>query len=291
MAIVLPIVNTFFLAFPVLEDSGYLPRLAMLLDRLFKKIGLTARAVIPLVPGLGCDTMAVLVTRTLETRREKPIAALLLALAVPCSAQMGVILGLLGSHPAGLAVWGAVIVGVFIAAGFLAARFMSGDPPSFYMELFPLRLPRPGNVLVKTYSRMVWYFKEVLPLFLLASVLIWLGQITGLFQLLVGGLAHVVRLLGLPDEAAVAFLFGFFRRDYGAAGLYDLQSTGALAGNQLVVAAITPTLFLLCIAQLLIMKKERGTGLVLLSAAGTTAIALVVGVATHLALEGLGVRL
>ncbi len=124
------------------------------------------------------------------------------------------------------------------------------------MELPPLRLPRPGNVVVKTYSRMVWYFKEILPLFIFASALIWIGQITGIFQLLVRALVPVVNAIGLPDETSNAFLFGFFRRDYGAVGLYDLQRDGLMTGNQLAVAAISLTLFLPCIAQFLIFKKE-----------------------------------
>ena len=276
IAIILPIVGTFFLAFAILEDSGYLPRLAMLIDRIFKKIGLTGRAVIPLVLGLGCDTMATMVTRTLETRRERLIATFLLALAVPCSAQIGVILGLLAAHPAGLAVWGGVVLGVFLLSGLLAARVLPGERPMFYMELPPLRLPRLGNVLVKTYTRIVWYFKEVLPLFLVASVLIWVGRLTGAFEAMVSGLSPVVGALGLPEGASQAFLFGFFRRDYGAAGLYDLQKAGGLTGNQLTVAAVTLTLFLPCIAQFLIMSKERGlrmtvlvSALILLLAFGT----------------------
>ncbi|MGW8313744.1 MAG: ferrous iron transport protein B, partial [Desulfuromonadales bacterium] len=88
-AIILPIVGTFFIAFAIIEDSGYFPRLAMLVDRVFKKIGLNGRAVIPMVLGFGCDTMATVVTRTLESKRERIIATLLLALAIPCSAQMG----------------------------------------------------------------------------------------------------------------------------------------------------------------------------------------------------------
>jgi hypothetical protein len=105
IAIILPIVTTFFLAFALIEDSGYLPRLAMLIDRLFKLIGLSGRAVIPIVLGFGCDTMATLVTRTLETRRERLIATFLLALAIPCSAQLGVILGLLGGHSLAVGIW------------------------------------------------------------------------------------------------------------------------------------------------------------------------------------------
>jgi ferrous iron transport protein B len=291
VALIFPIVGTFFIAFSILEDSGYLPRLAMLLDRIFKKIGLNGRAVIPMVLGLGCDTMAMIVTRTLETTREKVIASLLLALAVPCSAQMGVIVGLLAGRPKALLVWFGVILLIFLAAGMLAARFLPGERPRFYMELPPLRWPRFGNVIAKTYARMVWYFKEVFPLFILASVLIWVGQITGLFQTVVRGLTPLVRWMGLPDQAAVAFLFGFFRRDYGAAGLYDLQKAGALQGNQLVVASITLTLFLPCVAQLLIMRKERGLRFALVSAAGITVVALAVGLLVNAVLTGTGVRL
>ncbi len=291
VALIFPIVGTFFLAFSILEDSGYLPRLAMLLDRICKKIGLNGRAVIPMVLGLGCDTMATIVTRTLETKRERIIASLLLALAVPCSAQLGVIFALLAGHPAGVVVWVGVILLVFLVAGTLAARFLPGERPRFYMEIPPLRAPRLGNVCAKTYARMIWYFCEVFPLFLFASLLIWVGQITGLFQWLVRGLTPLVHAMGLPDQAAVAFLFGFFRRDYGAAGLYDLHKVGALDGNQLVVSAITLTLFLPCVAQLLIMKKERGGLFALTSALGITVIALTMGMLVHLVLQGTGIRL
>jgi ferrous iron transport protein B len=258
VGIILPIVATFFFAFAVVEDTGYLPRLAMLIDRLFKKIGLSGRAVIPLVLGFGCNTMATMVTRTLPSKRERIIATLLLALAIPCSAQMGVILALLGDKPAGLVIWLAVIIAVFLFVGFLAAKIMPGELPSFYMEIPPLRFPRFSNILRKTLIRLKWYFLEIFPLFIVASIFIWIGQITGIFYFAVRILGHPVRWLGLPKEAAVAFLFGFFRRDYGAAGLYDLKKAGLLGGNQLVVACITLTLFLPCIAQLLMNIKERG---------------------------------
>jgi ferrous iron transport protein B len=258
VALILPIVATFFLAFAVVEDSGYLPRLAMLVDALFKRIGLSGRAVIPLVLGFGCDTMATMVTRTLPTKRERVIATLLLALAVPCSAQMGVILALLAGRPRALIMWLAVIISVFILVGYLASNIMPGERPSFYMEIPPLRLPNIRNVLQKTYWRIKWYFLEVLPLFVGASVAVWFGQLTGVFGFLVKLVEYPVRLIGLPDQAAVAFLFGFFRRDYGAAGLYDMKSAGALSPNQLCVAAITMTLFLPCFAQLIVNVKERG---------------------------------
>lgn len=192
VALILPIVGTFFLAFSLIEDSGYLPRLAMLIDRVFKRIGLSGRAAIPMVLGLGCDTMATIVTRTLETRRERVLSTFLLALAVPCSAQLGVMLGLMAGEPKLVLIWASVVISVFLLTGFLAAQILPGERPSFYMELPPLRWPRLGNILVKTYTRMEWYFREVFPLFIAASVLIWLGQLTGLFELALTALRPLV---------------------------------------------------------------------------------------------------
>ncbi len=258
VALILPIVTTFFIAFAIIEDTGYLPRLALLIDRLFKKIGLTGRAVIPMVLGLGCDTMATMVTRTLPTKRERIIATILLALAIPCSAQLGVILSLLEGNFHGLWIWGGIVGLVFLLIGFLSSMILPGDAPSFYMEIPPLRFPKLSNVFVKTYTRVQWYFTEVFPMFILASLLIWVGQLSGLFNASVKILEYPIRWMGLPKEAAVAFLFGFFRRDYGAAGLYDIKKAGLFNGNQLVVACVTLTLFLPCIAQFLMNVKERG---------------------------------
>ncbi|GAC1465434.1 MAG: ferrous iron transport protein B [Desulfuromonadaceae bacterium] len=258
VGIILPIVATFFIFFSFLEDTGYFPRLALLVDRLFKYIGLSGRAVIPMVLGFGCDTMATMVTRTLETTRERIIATMLLALAIPCSAQLGVILGLLSKAPGALMVWGLCMLLLFIVVGILASKVMPGEAPMFYMELPPMRLPQLGNVLTKTYTRMQWYFMEILPLFILASVLLWLGKITGFFAKMIVAMTPVMASIGLPKETAVAFIFGFFRRDYGAAGLYDLQAKGLMDARQLTVAAVTLTLFIPCIAQFLVMKNERG---------------------------------
>jgi ferrous iron transport protein B len=258
IALVLPIVGTFFLVFSILEDTGYFPRLAMLVDRTFKQIGLSGRAVIPMVLGFGCDTMATMVTRTLETKRERIIATVLLALAIPCSAQLGVILGLLSAVPGALMVWLVAMLGIFLLIGWLSARILPGDNPVFYMEIPPLRMPQARNVLVKTLTRMQSYFFEILPLFLVAAVILWAGKMSGVLDLVVEGMKPVVLALGLPSEASAAFIFGFFRRDFGAAGLYDLQTSGMLNPTQLTVAAVTLTLFVPCIAQFLMMKKERG---------------------------------
>jgi ferrous iron transport protein B len=288
VAIILPIVGAFFLFFSVLEDSGYFPRLALLVDRVFKRIGLSGRAVIPMVLGFACGTMATMVTRTLETRRERVLSTLLLALAIPCSAQLGVMVAILAGNGAALSVLALVLAGVFLLVGWLAAQVMPGVPPVFHMELPPLRVPRVGNVVTKTASRMQWYFMEVLPLFLLASVILWIGDLTGLLQAALRGLTPVVALLGLPAETAQPFLFGFFRRDYGAAGLFELNQTGMLSTVQLTVAAVTLTLFVPCVAMFLMMLKERGVKTALGIVAFVVPFAFGVGAALNLILRGLG---
>ena len=291
-AIVLPIVGTFFIVFSIIEDSGYLPRLALLIDKLFKSIGLNGRAVIPLVLGFGCDTMATIVTRTQETTKERILTTLLLALAIPCSAQLGVVLGILSTNPWSLAIWIGVISFVFLFVGFIAAKVLPGRNATFYIELPPLRVPRIGNVLTKTYARLRWYLLEVIPIFLLASVILWLGEITGVFDLFVEYImAPVVGFIGLPRETAVAFFFGFFRRDFGAAGLYDLHRSGVLTGVPLVVSAVTLTLFLPCIAQFSVMLKERGWKTTIAISAFIFPFAFGVGFVLNAVLSALGVKL
>ncbi|MBU2508341.1 MAG: ferrous iron transport protein B [Bacteroidetes bacterium] len=291
VAIILPIVATFFIAFSIIEDTGYLPRLALLVDKLFKRIGLNGRAVIPIVLGFGCDTMAVMVTRTLETKRERIISTILLSLAIPCSAQMGVILALMAGSPMALLVWIVVMIFIFLLIGFLAAKVIPGEKPMFFMEIPPLRMPKLYNVFTKTYTRVEWYFKEILPLFILASIFIWLGKLTGLFDLVIKILEYPVQLLGLPKESAVAFLYGFFRRDFGAAGLYDLKSSGLLEGIPLVVAVTTLTLFMPCIAQLSMTIKERGLKTSLIMISFIFPFAFIVGYLLNVILIFLGVSL
>jgi len=258
VALIFPLVTMYFFLFALIEDSGYLPRMAMLLDAAFKRIGLSGRAVIPVVLGFGCDTMATMVTRTLATRRERLIATLLLALAIPCSAQLGVILGVLNGHPGALAVWAIVLTLSFVATGYLGARLMPGEGAIFFMEVPPMRLPSAENVWWKTWGRVSWYMREILPLFLLVSVLIWAGKITGGLAWTVDIIKTPLSWLGLPANTATIFLFGFFRRDYGAAGLYDLSAHGGLTVTQISTSVVALTLFLPCVAQFMMMLKEHG---------------------------------
>ena len=260
LALILPIVTTFFLAFGIMEDSGYLPRLAALSNRLFKSLGLNGKAVLPMVLGLGCVTMATLTTRVLETKRERILATLLLALAVPCSAQLGVVMGMLaGISLAATIIWGSVVFIVMLAIGWLAARLMPGERTKLLIELPPLRTPMFSNVLIKTLARLEWYLKEVLPLFLLGAAIMFALDKSGVLSWLIQVSEPLVTgWLGLPAESSAAFIMGFIRRDFGATGFFVMESEGLLTAAQVVVAMVVITLFIPCLASVMMIGKERG---------------------------------
>jgi len=259
LALILPIVGTFFLAFGVLEDSGYLPRLAALSNHFFSAIGLNGKAVLPMVLGLGCVTMGTITTRVLESKRERLLVTLLLALAIPCSAQLGVVMGMLGAISlTATLIWGGVVLLILLGVGWLAAQLVPGERTQLLVELPPMRMPAASNIILKTIARLEWYLKEVVPLFLIGTAILFvldktlvLAQISELSKPLVTG------WLGLPSEVSTFFLMGFLRRDFGAAGLFDLQSKGLLSPAQVIVAMVTITLFIPCIASVMMISKER----------------------------------
>ena len=293
LALILPIVSTFFIAFGALEDSGYLPRLAVMVNRAFRKMGLNGKAVLPMVLGLGCDTMATLTTRILETRKERLIVTLLLALGVPCSAQLTVVMAMLsGLSPWAVVIWGGVVVAVILLVGRLAARILPGRGSDFVLELPPLRLPRPGNILIKTFARIEWYLREAVPLFILGTLILFTADRLGLLP----GIERISEpvlsgALGLPRETAEAFVVGFLRRDFGAAGLFDLARQGRLSPVQVVTAMVTITLFIPCVANFFMIVKERGWKTALAIAAFILPFALGVGAAVNSTLHALDVTL
>jgi ferrous iron transport protein B len=265
IAIVLPVIGTFFIAFSLLEDSGYLPRLSILADRLLRSMGLNGKAALPLVLGLGCCTMATMTTRILSSRKERLIATLLLALGIPCSAQLGVILGIAAgfSAKATILVIGVVVSQLFLV-GFLASKLIRGRSSEFIFEIPPIRVPQVKNVLLKTAYRIRWYMTEAVPLFLCGTLALFLldslkVEGTSLLEWLqVAAEPVLVRVLHLPAQAVGVFVLGFLRRDYGAAGLFAMARNGMMTAQQTVVSLIVITLFVPCLASFLVIIKERG---------------------------------
>jgi ferrous iron transport protein B len=293
IAIVLPIVSFFFIFFGFLEDSGYLPRLAVMVDKLFKLMGLNGKAVLPMVLGLGCDTMATMTTRILETKKERVIVTLLLALGVPCSAQLGVILGMLGAISfTATVLWASIVVLTLFLVGYLASLVVPGDQSDFILEIPPMRMPQMRNILLKTVVRVEWYLKEAVPLFVLGTLVLFVLDMTHALAFLEQAASPViVNLLDLPVETTKAFIIGFLRRDYGAAGLFAIQKQGLLDPVQVVVSLVTMTLFVPCIANFFMMVKERGLKAALWMSAFIFPFAVLIGAVVNFVLRFLKVSL
>lgn len=254
--LLLPLVIGFYFVMALLEDSGYLPRLATMLDRTLNRIGLNGRAVIPIMLGFGCITMANITTRMLGTEREKSIVTAILQFVIPCSAQLAVITILLSSAGAGpLLIFVSVIGTVLIVLSTTLNKMLPGESSPLLIDLPIMRLPRMENVFKKTFYRSWGFMKEAGFWFFIGALGIGLMEITGLLQVWQDALAPLTTSwLKLPKEAANAFVMGMVRRDFGAAGLFDIK----LSVMQITVAIITITLFVPCIASFVVMLKERG---------------------------------
>lgn len=254
--LLVPLVLGFFLVLSTLEDSGYLPRIATLVDRTLIGLGLNGQAVIPLILGFGCVTMACITTRILSSEREKRIATFLLAFAVPCSSQIAFITAVLaGMGMFYMLLYILMIFSIMVGAGTMLARFLPGRPSPLFIELPPLRMPGLQNIWKKAWSKTYHFIVEAFPLFAGGALLLSLLDITGLLATLQNLLAPLtIGWLHLPREAADAFIMGFIRRDFGTAGILRLP----LVPLQKFVALVTLTLFVPCIAATMVIFKERG---------------------------------
>ncbi|MDZ4179559.1 MAG: ferrous iron transport protein B [Coriobacteriia bacterium] len=275
IGVIFPLVTGFYLLLALLEDSGYLPRIAALADRSLSGMGLNGRAVIPLILGLGCVTMGTLTTRILGSKRERFIATALMAIAVPCSAQIAVIAALMaGVGPIYAAGYFAALLVIFVAVGTVLARVTPGVTTDLLIDIPSLRLPRIDNVLRKTVTK-VWHFmKEVTLFFVIGALAISVLELTGALAWIQTALVPLtVSWLGLPAEASTAFVMGFVRRDFGAAGFFTMNLTAA----QLLVSMVTITLFVPCIASVMVIVKERGWGYMAGLMVGSVGLAFLVG--------------
>lgn len=275
LGVILPLVVGFYLLMALLEDSGYLPRIAALADRGLTALGLNGRAIIPLILGLGCVTMGTLTTRILGSKRERFIATALMAVAVPCSAQIAVIAALMARVGGGYAAaYFGLLIAIFVALGTVLNRVVPGVSTSLLIDLPPLRVPRLKNVVRKTTTKAWGFMREVALFFLAGTALISLLDITGALAWIQRVAAPLtVSWLHLPAEAATAFVMGFVRRDFGAAGFFTMD----LSAPQLLVAMVTITLFVPCAASMMVVLKERGWKYLLGLFGGSVGLAFLVG--------------
>ena len=274
-AAVLPYVFAFYLVLSFLEDSGYLPRLGVLVDNVLHRFGLHGLSIIPMMLGLGCNVPGAMATRVLETRRERFIAATMMAIAVPCMAQTAMIVGLIGRYGArGLgAVYGTLFI-VGIALGLILNRVLKGESPEIFVEVPPYRLPYFGALLKKLWIRTKGFLKEAIPYVLLGVFIINVLYSFGIIQFVGRLTAPVITgILGLPQDAVGALIIGFLRKDVAVGMLLPL----GLNLSQLIVASVVLTMYFPCVATFAVLIKELGIKDMLKSALIMISSALIVG--------------
>lgn len=258
---VLPILSVFFFIFGIFEDSGYMANFCVLTKRLFEKIGVTGRAITSLVLGFGCKTMATLHTRGLTIRKEKLITIFLIAFAIPCSAQLGISIAILGRVGASAFVIAFGVLVLFeVAAGVILNRLIKDKNESCFIQpLAPMRFPNLKAVLVKTYYRIVSFLKEAMPIFIFSAVVLFTLEKTGLLNIAKKMLSpFIIHWLGLPRDIIDVFVLALARREAAAGLIFNMVNSGALNYIQSIVAVVVTATFFPCFANVIAIRKEMG---------------------------------
>jgi ferrous iron transport protein B len=274
-AMVLPYVISFYLVLGLLEDVGYLPRLAVLMDTIMHRLGLHGYAIIPTLLGLGCNVPAIMATRILESKKERFIAATLISIAIPCAALQAMIFGLVGARGGQYVaiVYGTLFV-VWVILGVILRHVVKGFTPELLIEIPSYRLPLWRALLQKLWMRTYGFLKEATPIILGAVLIINILYFAGVFEAIANFTAPVVtNLLGLPKEAVTAIVIGFMRKDVAVGMLAPL----ALSAKQLVVGSVVLAMFFPCIATFVVLLRELGVVNMLKSAGIMISVALIVG--------------
>lgn len=282
--VLLPLISAFYLFMALLEDSGYLPRLAVLADNVLNKIGLNGRAVIPLILGFGCGALGTITTRILGSRKERTIATAILGVTIPCAAQQGIITALLAAI-GGFKVWLLYIFIIFVfivLTGTVLNKLLKGQATDLLIDLPPIRIPLFKNIVEKTFFRVWNFLAEAIPLFIISSVMISILNFAGFLKWLQQALAPiVVNLLHLPAQFSDVFVMGLIRRDFASVGLLGMagleNSARTLSDLQILTASIVVTLFVPCIAALIVIFKERGIKEAVILWVGTFMISVAAG--------------
>jgi len=256
LAMVLPYIFSFYLILGLLEDTGYLPRLAVLMDTFMHRLGLHGYAIIPTLLGFGCKVPAVLSTRILESKRERFIAATLISIAVPCAALQAMIFGLVGREGGQyVAVVYGTLFSVWIILGMILNRMVKGFSPELLIEIPPYRLPSWRAVLQKLWMRVRGFLMEAIPIILGAVLVINVMHVLGVFSAVASFTSPVVTgILGLPSEAVTGLIVGLLRKDVAL----GMLSTLSMSAKQLVVSSVVLAMFFPCIAVFVMLLKELG---------------------------------
>jgi ferrous iron transport protein B len=282
LAAVLPYIVSFYLALGILEDVGYLPRLAVLMDTIMHRLGLHGYAIIPTILGFGCNVPAVMATRILESRKQRFIAATLISIGVPCAALQAMIIGLVGQQGGGYVamVYGSLFLS-WIIIGLILNRTVKGFNPELLVEIPPYRLPPWRGIGEKLWLRVSGFIKEALPIVLGTVLVVNILYIFGLFDAIANIAAPVLTgLWGLPKETIVALVIGFLRKDVAMGMLAPL----ALTAKQLVISSTVLAMFFPCVATFVILARELGARDVLKAVGIMIAAALIVGSLQNLVL-------
>ncbi|MFH1722020.1 MAG: ferrous iron transporter B [Candidatus Altiarchaeota archaeon] len=279
---VLPFVVLFYFMLALLEDVGYLPRLATLSDSVMHRVGLHGTAIIPSILGLGCNVPGALSVRVLETRKQRFIASLLLAICIPCLAQSAMIFGLLAPHGLKyLAIVYGTLLFLYLFLGGVLNRFLEGESPSILMEIPPYRWPNLKILLKKVWMRVKWFLLEAVPYVLLGVLIVNLMHVTGVVDFLAKLAAPLfVKVFGLPEEAVAALVVGFFRKDVAVGMLAPLGMTA----KQLTIASTILAVYFPCVATFTVMIRELGWRDMTLAAAIMAVVSLTVGASLNLLL-------
>lgn len=272
---VLPYVLAFYLVLGFLEDLGYLPRVAVLLDTLMHRLGMHGYAIIPTLLGLGCNVPGILATRILESKRERFIVATLISIAVPCAALQAMVIGLVGGegwHYVAI-VYGTLFV-VWVILGLILNLTVKGFSPELLIEIPPYRLPSARILASKLWMRILGFLKEAIPVVMLGIFVITILYALNVFDYIANFAAPVVSgLLGLPSDATAALVIGFLRKDM-AVGMLGALS---LSANQLVVGSVVLAMFFPCIASFVVLARELRLKGILAATGIMIAASLVVG--------------
>ena len=258
---VLPILSVFFVFFSILEDVGYMPNLSVLVKRVFSRVGLSGAAVMPLVLGLGCKTMATLTTRTLESRRERYIAIYLIAFALPCAPQMALNMSILGRMGAlAFAIAFSALAIAEIGVGMALNRILKQEQRSDLIQVLPpMRVPSVRAVLTKTYYRLYWFVKEAVPVFVYASAVLFAIDRIGVLGAMKEVLKPVMQgFLGLPVQMVDALILCMARHEAAAGMIIKLVEQGELNWVQCIVSVTLTTMFVPCFANIVAMIQEQG---------------------------------